>query len=164
MEQRGLSTNSEFVRVCYTTIVHPQQQLLLRRMKDEVTNVLRLANLVRENVRAKQLFTLYNPILITLSGGQDSICSLLLLYLFQNQLELFGASANRPPARSPMASNRSAEDEFYARAKSAACTATLCSAADFDVEGSSRNTAVSGPVPLRVALATLRTAAPRVRY
>jgi hypothetical protein len=57
-------------------------------MKDEITNVLRLANSVRENVRAKQLFTPYNSILVTLSGGQDSICSLLLLYLLQNQLGL----------------------------------------------------------------------------
>ena len=57
-------------------------------MKDEVTNVLRLANLVRENVRTKQLFTPYNSILVTLSGGQDSICSLFLLYLLQNQLGL----------------------------------------------------------------------------
>ena len=68
--------------------LEPQQYLLLRAMKDEVTNVLRLANLVRENVRAKQLFTPYNSILVTLSGGQDSICSLLLLYLLQNQLGL----------------------------------------------------------------------------
>ena len=57
-------------------------------MKDQVINGLRLANLVRETVRAKQLFTPYNSILVTLSGGQDSICSLLLLYLLQNQLEL----------------------------------------------------------------------------
>ena len=64
-------------------------------MKDEVTNVLRLANLVRENVQAKQLFTPYNSILVTLSGGQDSICSLLLLFLLQNQLGLEFEVANR---------------------------------------------------------------------
>ncbi len=57
-------------------------------MKDQVTNVLRLANLVRENIRVKQLFTAHNSILVTLSGGQDSLCSLLLLYLLQNQLGL----------------------------------------------------------------------------
>ena len=57
-------------------------------MKDQVTNVLRLANLVRENIRVKQLFTPHNSILFTLSGGQDSLCSLLLLYLLQNQLGL----------------------------------------------------------------------------
>ena len=57
-------------------------------MKDQVTNVLRLANLVRENIRVKQLFTPHNSILVTLSGGQDSLCSLLLLYLLQNQLGL----------------------------------------------------------------------------
>ena len=57
-------------------------------MKDQVTNVLRLANLVRENIRVKQLFTAHNSILVTLSGGQDSVCSLLLLYLLQNQLGL----------------------------------------------------------------------------
>ena len=57
-------------------------------MKDQVTNVLRLTNLVRENIRVKQLFTPHNSILVTLSGGQDSLCSLLLLYLLQNQLGL----------------------------------------------------------------------------
>ena len=85
-------------------------------MKDEVTNVLRLANLVRENVRAKQLFTLYNPILVTLSGGQDSICSLLLLYLLQNQLGL----------------------EFYARTKPALPGCSLCEQAGFGYPNVSR--------------------------
>jgi hypothetical protein len=69
-------------------------------MKDEVTNVLRLVNLVRENVRSKQLFTPDNTILVTLSGGQDSICSLLLLYLLHNQvgLEFHAQTKPNPPA------------------------------------------------------------------
>ncbi len=129
-------------------------------MKDKVTNLLRLANLVRENVQSKQLFTLYNRILITLSGGQDSICSLLLLYLLQNQLELLGASAYSSKAfaltrvlseaeqRRVSARKRLHEHEFYARIKPA-----------LGDEGSSRKTALSEPVHLRVALATLRSAA-----
>ena len=55
-------------------------------MKDEVTNVLRLANLVRQNVQEKRLLTPYDTLLVTLSGGQDSMCSLLLLYLLQTQI------------------------------------------------------------------------------
>jgi hypothetical protein len=55
-------------------------------MKDKVTNVLRLANLIRENTREKQLLTPYHTLLIALSGGQDSICCLLFLYLLQNQV------------------------------------------------------------------------------
>jgi hypothetical protein len=55
-------------------------------MKDEVTNILRLANFVRENMRKKRLLTPYHTLLVTLSGGQDSICSLFLLYLLQNQI------------------------------------------------------------------------------
>lgn len=129
-------------------------------MKDEVKNILRLANLVRENVRSKQLFTLYNPILITLSGGQDSICSLLLLYLLQNQLELLGASADSSKehaltrvlseAEQTRVSGRKrlAEHEFYARTKPALAG-----------EVSSSTTTLLEPVRLRVELTTLRSVA-----
>ena len=76
------------MKIRATIILQPHYYLLLHAMKDQVTNVLGLANLVRENIRVKQLFTPHNSILVTLSGGQDSLCSLLLLYLLQNQLGL----------------------------------------------------------------------------
>jgi hypothetical protein len=106
--------------VCHYIAVITILTLFLRVMKDKVTNILRLTNFVCENMRTKQLLTPYHTTLVTLSGGQDSICSLLLLYLLQNQvpsktavdsdlsLSCYATKSNlvRPTARSAILTSR----------------------------------------------------------
>ena len=54
-------------------------------MKYKTTNVLRLANTVRQNIQIEKLVN-SNNLLITFSGGQDSAFCLLVLYLLNNQI------------------------------------------------------------------------------
>ena len=54
-------------------------------MKYQTTNVLRLANTVRQNIQIEKLVN-SNNLLITFSGGQDSAFCLLVLYLLNNRM------------------------------------------------------------------------------
>ena len=54
-------------------------------MRYKTTNVLRLANTVRQNIQIEKLVN-SNNLLITFSGGQDSAFCLLVLYLLNNQM------------------------------------------------------------------------------
>jgi hypothetical protein len=86
-------------------------------MKDKVTNILCLANFVRENMRKKQLLTPYHTLLVTLSGGQDSISSLLLLYLLQKQITTKTIVHSGLSPRSVVLSRRLSSENLLSGAK-----------------------------------------------
>ncbi len=56
-------------------------------MRNKTTNILQLANTVRQNIQIEKLVTShYDNLLITFSGGQDSTFCLLVLYLLNTQI------------------------------------------------------------------------------
>ena len=59
-------------------------------MKHKTTNILRLTNTVRQNIKEKNLFHSWHNLLITFSGGQDSAFCLLVFYLLDsNRKQVF---------------------------------------------------------------------------
>lgn len=55
-------------------------------MKNKQINILQFVNIIRQNISNKKLLKPKEHILVTISGGQDSICLWLILYLLQRQL------------------------------------------------------------------------------